>query len=164
MKLKHIPLALSVGIIATLWTYASIKMGWPTWAAFVSWAFFFVAGGDTKAIMKASVPLICGVLFGYASLYGLKAGEGDVANMGIAVGVGVAAAILVIMTNWPVFALAPAAFGAFAVFFAVLFGGATGHTDVFNFTHVIITICTLLIGVGLGWLSTAIPGMVAKGA
>lgn len=157
MKIKHIPLSLSVGIIAAAWTYASIKWGLPTWAAFVSWAFFFVAGGDTKAIMKASVPLTCGVIAGYLSLYGLSAAG----EMGVSVAVGVAAAILVILTNWGPFALAPAAFSAFAVFFAVVFGKFV-NPEMFAPANVYITLLTLFIGVGLGWVSTAVPGMLGK--
>lgn len=30
MKLKFVPLSLSVGVLAAIWTYLSIKLGWPT--------------------------------------------------------------------------------------------------------------------------------------
>jgi Protein of unknown function (DUF1097) len=160
VSLKHGPLAVSVGIVAVAWTYASIKLGWPTWAAFVSWAFFFVAGGDAKAVMKAGVPTIMGVLFGYLSLYGLTPG-GEAGNVGVSIAVGAAALILVMMTNWPAFALAPAAFGAFAVFFAVTFGHFKSP-DVFAFANVFYSLLTLLIGIGLGFLSTSIPALFTK--
>lgn len=160
MKLKFGPLALSVGILAAIWTYASIKLGLSTWAAFVGWAFYFVAGGNAKAIMKAGVPTLVGVVFGYLALYGLKL-EGEAAIIGIAVAVGVAALILVVMMNWAPFALAPAAFGSFAVFFAFTFGQFQSK-DLFSLDNVLFSLLALLIGIGLGYLSTSIPAWFTK--
>ncbi len=159
MKLKFIPLALSVGILATIWTYASIKLGLPTWAGFVGWAFYFVAGGDFKAIQKAVLPIIVGVLFGYASLYGLKLG-GETGVIGISVAVGVAALVLVVLMNWSAFALAPAAFAAFASFFAFAFASK----DMFVIDNIIYTLITLIIGVVVGYLSTTLPTWFSKPA
>jgi hypothetical protein len=160
VRLRYGPLALSVGILATAWTYASIKLAWPTWAAFVSWAFFFVAGGDAKAAVKTGVPTLVGVLMGYLSLYGLKFG-GETGIVAISVAVGVAALLLVVMMNWKPFALAPAAFGAFAVFFAFTFGQFKTK-DVFALDNVVYCLLTLAIGIALGYLSTAIPAWLAR--
>jgi hypothetical protein len=162
VKLKFGPLALSVGILAAIWTYASLKLGLSTWAAFVGWAFFFVAGGDTKAIMKAAVPTVVGVVFGYLALYGLKLG-GEMALIGVAVTVGVAALILVVLMNWAPFALAPAAFASFAVFFAFTLGQFQSK-DTFSLDNVLFSLLALLIGVALGWLSTSIPTWISKPA
>ncbi|MBI5303934.1 MAG: DUF1097 domain-containing protein [Chloroflexi bacterium] len=159
MKLKFVPLALSVGVLATAWTYASVKLGLPTWAAFVGWAFFFVAGGDAKAMMKAGVPTLVGVLFGYAALYGLKL-NGEAGVIGVSVAVGVAALVLVIMMNWETFALAPAAFAAFASFFAFAFASK----DVFALDNILYTLITLVIGIVLGYLSATIPAWFTKPA
>ncbi len=157
MKLKFGPLALSVGVLAAIWTYASIKLGLSTWAAFVGWALFFVAGADTKAITKAGVPIIVGVVFGYLSLYGLKLG-GELGFVGVAVAVGVAASILVLLMNWAPTALAPAAVASFATFF----GFALVKTDVFDLNNVLFSLLALLIGVALGWLSTSLPTWISK--
>ena len=159
MKLKFGPLALSVGILAAIWTYASLKLGLSTWAAFVGWAFFFVAGGDTKAIMKAGVPIIVGVVFGYLSLYGLKLG-GELGVIGVSVAVGVAALILILLMNWAPTALAPAAVAAFATFF----GFTLVKTDVFDLSNVLFSLLALLIGVALGWLSVSLPTWISKPA
>jgi hypothetical protein len=159
MKLKFGPLALSVGILAAIWTFASIKLGLSTWAAFVGWALFFVAGGDSKAIMKAGVPIVVGVLFGYVSLYGLKLG-GDMAVIGVSVAVGVAALILILLMNWAPTALAPAAVAGFATFF----GFTLVQTDVFDINHVVFTLLALAIGLVLGFVSVSLPAMFTKPA
>jgi len=159
MKLKFIPLSLSVGILAAIWTYAAIKLGLPVWAGFVGWAFYFVAGGDAKALMKAGVPTVVGVLFGYVALYGLKLG-GEAGVIGVSVAVGVAALILVVLMNWAAFALAPAAFAAFASFFAF----TLVKQDVFAVENIVYTLITLIIGLVLGYLSTSIPAWFTKPA
>jgi hypothetical protein len=160
VKIQNVPLSLSVGILATLWTYASVTLGWPTWAAFISWAFFFVAGADAKAIIKAGFPILVGVLFGYACLYGLKLGEGGIGVLGVSIAVGVAAFLLVLLMNWEPLALASAAFGGFAVFFAFTFGYSGGN--IFALSNVGYSLLTLFIGLGLGYLSVSIPGWIGK--
>ncbi|MBI5565544.1 MAG: DUF1097 domain-containing protein [Chloroflexi bacterium] len=159
MKLKFGPLALSVGVLAAIWTYASIKLGLSTWAAFVGWALFFVAGADTKALSKAGVPIVVGVLFGYLSLYGLKL-EGEMAFIGVSVAVGVAALLLILLMNWAPTALAPAAVAGFATFF----GFTLVKTDVFDLNHVLFTLLALAIGLALGWLSVSLPAWFSKPA
>ncbi|MGC9335398.1 MAG: DUF1097 domain-containing protein [Anaerolineae bacterium] len=160
MKLKFIPLSLVVGVLAALWTYVSIKLGWPTWAAFIGWAFFFVAGGDDKAVLKAGLPTVVGVIFGYFALYGLKL-QGELGVIGISILVGIAALLLVLLMNWEPMALAPAAFAAFAAFFAFTFG--MFKTDNFwAFDNILFTLLGLLIGIGLGWASVKITALVEK--
>lgn len=162
MKLKFIPLSLSCGILAALWTYASIKLGWPTWAAFIGWALFFVAGGDTKALWKAGLPAIVGVLFGHVALYGLKLpGEIGGGVIGISVIVGIAALLLVLLMNWAPMALASAAFAAFAAFFAFTFGKFKGD-NFFTIANIYYTLLGLLLGLSLGWLSVTIPALFQK--
>ncbi|MGQ9600802.1 MAG: DUF1097 domain-containing protein [Anaerolineae bacterium] len=161
MKLKFVPLSLSVGILAAIWTWVSIKLGWPTWAGFIGWAFFFVAGGDAKALWKAGLPMIVGVIFGYLCLYGLKL-SGELGIVAISLLVGLAALILVLLMNWEPMALAPASFCGFATFFAFTFG--TFKSDnFFAFANIGYTLLGLLIGLGLGWLSVTIPAQFQKG-
>jgi hypothetical protein len=161
MNLKNIPLSISVGILAALWTYISIKMSLPTWSSFVSWGFFFVAGADTKAFVKAGAPILAGVVFGYLTLYGLKVGTDGTPVIALALAVGLAALLLVIMMSWELFALAPAAFGAFAVFFAYVFGKPAVE-DIYSLTNVWIVILTQGIGLVLGSLSVFLPTLFAK--
>ena len=161
MNLKNIPLSISVGILAALWTYMSIKMALPTWSSFVSWGFFFVAGADTKAFIKAGAPILAGVLFGYLCIYALKVGTDETPVIALALAVGLAALLLVIMMTWELFALAPAAFGAFAVFFAYVFGKPAAE-DIYSLTNVWIVILTQAIGLVLGYLSVFLPTLFAK--
>ncbi|OYT99938.1 MAG: hypothetical protein CFE40_01015 [Burkholderiales bacterium PBB1] len=161
MALKNVPLSISVGILATLWTYLSIKMSLPTWSSFVSWAFFFVAGADTKAFIKAGAPILAGVVFGYLTLFGLKVGSGGTPVIAISLAVGLAALLLVIMMGWELFALTPAAFGAFAVFFAYVFG-KPAVDDIYSLTNVWIVVLTQGIGLLLGYLSVFLPTLFAK--
>ena len=150
-KPQFVPLSLSVGVLAALWTYASIKLGLPTWAGFIGWAFFFVAGADTKAIIRAGIPILVGVLFGHASLYGLKLG-GEPGIVGISIVVGVAALVLVLLMNWEPLALATASFGGFAVFFAFTFGKFASE-DPFAFANIGYSLLTLFICIVLGYLA-----------
>ena len=163
MTIKNIPLSISVGILATLWTYISIKTSLPTWSSFVSWAFFFVAGADTKAFIKAGAPIIAGVVFGYLCIYALKVGTGDTPVIAISLAVGLAALLLVIMMSWDLFALTPAAFGAFAVFFAYVFGKPAAD-DIYSLTNVWIVLLTQGVGLVLGYLSVFLPTLFAKKA
>lgn len=161
MNLKNIPLSISVGFLAALWTYVSIKMGLPTWSSFVSWAFFFVAGADTKAFIKAGAPIVAGVVFGYLAIYALKVGSGETPVIAVALAVGLAALLLVVMMSWELFALTPAAFGAFAVFFAYIFGKPVAE-DIYSLTNVWIVLLTQAVGLVLGYLSVFLPTLFAK--
>ena len=157
----NIPLSLSVAILAALWTYVSLKMGLPTWSAFVSWGFFFVAGADTKAFVKAGAPIIAGAVFGYLCIYALKVGSGDMPVIAVSVAVGLAALLLVLMMSMELFALTPAAFGAFAVFFAYVFGKPAVE-DIYSLTNVGIVLLTQGIGLIRGYLSVFLPTLFAK--
>jgi len=159
VKLKNVPLAISVGILAAIWTWVSLVLKLPTWAAFIGWAFFFVAGADTAALWKAGLPAIVGVLFGHLALYGLNLG-GAAGSIGISVLVGLAALILVLLGNWAPMALTPCAFGCFAAFFAFAFGFSGGKFFAFN--NILFTLVGLLIGIILGWVSVKLPGLFAK--
>jgi hypothetical protein len=161
VKLKFVPLAVSCGILAGLWTYASIKLGLPTWAGFVGWAFFFVAGADAKAIIKAGFPTLVGVLLGHVALYGLNLGEGELGIVGISVMVVLCAFVLILLMNWEPLALATAAFGSFAVFFAFTFGQFKSE-NFFAFANILYPLLGLFIGIILGYLSAAIPGWIGK--
>jgi hypothetical protein len=160
VKLKYVPLSIVVGILAAIWTWVSIKLSLPTWAGFMGWAFFFVAGSDTAAIWKASLPGTAGVILGHLSLYGLKLG-GEMGYIGLSVLVGLAALILVLAMNWAPMALAPAGFVWFAAFFAYVFG-APRDPNVFAFVNILYPLAGLLIGVALGWASVKITALVEK--
>jgi hypothetical protein len=159
MRLKYVALSISIGILAALWTYVSIKLKLPTWAGFIGWAFFFVAGSNAAAILKAGFPMLLGVLLGHVALYGLKLG-GELGFVGISILVGICALVLVLLMNWKPLELASAAFCAFAAFFAFTFGQF--KTDnFFSFQNILYTLIGLFVGILLGYVSVMIPAWLA---
>ena len=133
-----LPLALVIGVLAFLWCEFALNFTfhWVTDgdlgnglalpsnfhlvvpAAFVSWGFFFAAGGDRIAFRKV---VIASVVGGLAAL-GAMAGASKTAPLpdfwGIALWVGIFAIVLVLMSAAGDWHYIPASFGAFAsVFF-----------------------------------------------
>lgn len=133
-----LPLALVIGVLAFLWCEFALNFTfhWVTDgdlgnglalpssfhlivpAAFVSWGFFFAAGGDLGAFRKV---VIASVVGGLAAL-GAMAGASKTAALpdfwGIALWVGIFAIVLVLISAAGDWHYIPATFGAFAsVFF-----------------------------------------------
>jgi len=141
-----LPLALSIGILAGIWTFFSATFSLLTWPAFVGWALFFAAGGNKNAIVKAGCPIICGVILGHLSILATPyLGS----TFGLAIAVTIIAIIMVMVSPISVLAFVPAQFAACASYF-----GAGG-----KFVPVIIP---LLIGVILGYISAVIPELLAS--
>jgi hypothetical protein len=133
-----LPLAVSVGILAFLWTWVALNFTfhWVTDgdlgnglslpanfhlivpAAFVAWAMFFAAGGDNEAAKKVAIANV----FGAAAAFVVLWGAGELADLpdfwSIALLVAVMAALLVVLGGLGDWFFIPATFGAFAsVFF-----------------------------------------------
>lgn len=140
------PLSLSIGILAGIWTYLSVILGWLTWPAFVGWAIFFFAGGNKEALVKAFPPLLTGLILGYLTVQANTALSGDTLILSILVVV--LAFIMTFMMNVPLLATAPAAFAAAAVYFGV---GDPFKAGI-----------PLIIGLLLGLVSVWIPGLFVK--
>jgi hypothetical protein len=141
-----LPLAISVGALAGIWTYLSGTIGVLTWPAFIGWAFFFVAGGKSATVHKAALPLASGALLGWLAV-AMSPYLG--AATGVPIGVAIVAAIMVLMGNIPLFALIPAQFVGAAVFFGA---GA----------DLMATLISLAIGLVIGIISVAIPELLPK--
>lgn len=137
--MKLFGLALSIAVLAGVWTFVSPLIAVLTWPAFVGWAFFFVAGGDAKAIYKAGAPLISGVILGWLGVLA----SSNLGMIGLAIAVAVIAFIMVMMANVDLFSVIPAQFAACASFFGV--GDFTA------------TLIPLVIGVLLGYISAMLP-------
>ncbi|KKM11469.1 hypothetical protein SY88_08630 [Clostridiales bacterium PH28_bin88] len=140
-----LPLALSIGILAGIWTYVSGITGLLTWPAFVGWALFFAAGGDKNAIVKTGAPIICGVILGYLSVV---AAPYLGSALGLAIAVTIIAIIMVMLSPVSIFTFVPAQFAAAASFFGA---GA----------QFVPAIVPLLLGVLFGYLSAVLPGIFA---
>ena len=198
-----LPLAAAVGILAFVWTWVALNFTfhWVTSgdlgngldlpasfhlilpAAFVSWAMYFAAGGDNTAARKVAIANVFGAV---AALIVMWLGS-EIAGLpdfwGIALGVGVSAAVLVALGALGDWFFIPGTFGAFAsVFFwwiatgldkwapagggvgnsvkalgdpATAGAGAFGGVISTPYGWVFLNILvTLTIGVGLGMLST----------
>jgi hypothetical protein len=204
-----LPLAAAVGILAFLWTWVALNFTfhWVTSgdlgnglhlpsnfhlivpAAFVSWAMFFAAGGDNAAAKNVAIANVFGAV-GALLVMWIAPAIADLPDFwALALGVGVAAAILVVLGGLGSWFFIPGTFGAFAsVFFwwiatgldnwapggggtgnslAALAHPATAGAGAFGgvistpFFWVFVSIlATLTIGVGLGMLSTRLAALL----
>jgi hypothetical protein len=202
------PLAAAVGILAFLWTWLALNFTfhWVTSgdlgnglalpsnfhlivpAAFVSWAMYFAAGGDNTAAGKVAIANVFGAVAALVVMWGTP----KIADLpdfwGIALGVGVFAAVLVALGSLGDWFFIPGTFGAFAsVFFwwiatgldnwapggggaantvkalanpATAGAGAFGGVLSTPIGWVFVSIlATLTIGVGLGMLSSRLAAL-----
>jgi hypothetical protein len=203
-----LPLAAAVGILAFLWTWLALNFSFH-WvssgdlgngldlpanfqlivpAAFVSWAMFFAAGGDNTAAGKVAIANVFGAVAALVVMWGTP----QIADLpdfwGIALGVGVLAAVLVALAALGDWFFIPGTFGAFAsVFFywiatgldnwapggggvgnsvkalgdpATAGAGAFGGVISTPYGWVFVSIlATLTVGVGLGMLSTRLAAL-----
>lgn len=144
--MQLLPISLSIGILAGIWTYVSITYGLLPWPAFVGWAIFFFAGANKEALTKTLPPVIVGLVLGYATVQLNTALAGNTVILSILVVV--LAFLLTFMMNIPWLATAPAAFAMVAVYFGV---GDPLKAGI-----------PLIIGLLLGYVSVWIPGLFAK--
>lgn len=144
--MQLLPISLSIGILAGIWTYVSVVFGLLTWPAFVGWAVFFFAGGNKEALGKALPPVLVGLILGYLTVLANTALNGDTLILSILVTV--LAFLMTFMMNIPLLATAPAAFAMAATYFGV---GDPIKAGI-----------PLIIGLLLGYISVWIPGLFAK--
>jgi len=145
--MQLIPLSLSIGILAAIWTYVSSTFGLLTWPAFVGWALFFLAGANKEALSKNVPPMLSGVILGHICVLVYNAISGSVIIL--ALFVGVIAFVMTFMMNIPAFATAPAAFASCATYF--------GAGDPIK------AAVPLLIGLFLGIVSVMLPELFKTG-
>lgn len=85
---------ITIGILAGLWTWASLSFGLLTWAAFLSWGSFFAVGGKVDGLKKGLLANVSGVVWGWLILQAatfLAGYVGQPIAFGIAVALGAAA-------------------------------------------------------------------------
>lgn len=113
---------ITIGILAGLWTYASLTLGLVTWAAFLSWASFYAAGGKLDGLKKAAASNLAGVVWGFLMLQAatfLGSRIGQVPAFGLAVGIGAAA--ICWEARFALLGFIPGAFFGCAGFFGAAF-------------------------------------------
>lgn len=113
-----IGIGIAVGVLAGLWTQASIELGLITWVAFTAWATFFAAGGGKDGVVQGLAANLSGVAWAYlASLFLEQATW----NGAVAVAVTVLGVVLCLQAALPLLSFIPGAFIGTAVFFGTGF-------------------------------------------
>lgn len=108
-------IGLSVGILAGVWTYASVELALITWVAFIAWACFFAAGGGTEGLQKGLAANLAGVFWGWIVSLGLTTISDS--TLALAILVTVIGTILCLEAAWPPLSFIPGGFAGTAVFF-----------------------------------------------
>lgn len=147
-----VALSISVAILAGIWTWAAGQFGLLAWPGFVSWAIFFAAGGDVKAIMKALVPAATGMIMGLIVIQIMPSFPGA---WYLPVAVTIAAFILVMISRYSIFAFVPAAFAGCATYFGAL--GTKTSLPIIAAAFIPFAICIFL-----GYISAILPGLIKK--
>jgi hypothetical protein len=134
---NYVGVAVSIGVLAGVWTQVSTSLGLVTWVAFVIWAGYFAAGGGRDGFVRVLASALSGVLYGWLAVWFAT----NVSVPGaLAIAVGVIAALMCLQAGWHWLSFIPGAFfGA-----ASLFGNAV---DVWP------TVLAIAIGAVLGWAS-----------
>ena len=112
-------IGISVGVLAGLWTYASVELALITWVAFVAWACFFAAGGGTTGLAKGLAANVAGVFWGWVISQGLE--NVSASTLALALMVTVVGFILCVEAALPLLSFIPGGFAGTAVFFGTGF-------------------------------------------
>lgn len=158
-------LALSVGILAFVWTWFTVATAGTlyiaVWITFISWAAFFLTGGEKKTILVGMIPLVTGAIYGYLCILVMNLIVPAFNVALIAFLVGLAAFCIVMMMSIPMFKSGPSQFLGFAAYFGALFGQAFGP-DVPPELVLVYTAISLVAGVLVGLVSVTLPKLVQK--
>ncbi|GAB3668232.1 DUF1097 domain-containing protein [Nocardioides korecus] len=137
--------AISVGVLAGLWTFVSVELTLVTWVAFVAWACFFAAGGGTGGLAKGLAANVAGVFWGWVISQGLD--HVSKSTLALSVMVTVIAFILCLEAALPLLSFIPGGFAGTAVFFGTAFD-LTG------------TLVAVVAGALLGFASEFLAGKI----
>lgn len=143
---NNIGIAVSIGVLAAVWTEVSVVAGLVTWVAFLAWACFFAAGGGATGFQRGLAANASGLVYGWlvAGFIGIATFEGA-----LAIGVGVVAALMCLQAGWPPLSFIPGAFVGAAAYFGTAF----------SFWP---TAIALVAGALLGWASALIGGRLQE--
>lgn len=108
-------IGISVGLLAGIWTYASIELTLITWVAFIAWACFFAAGGGTTGFAKGLAANVAGVFWGWVVSQGIE--NVSSSTLALALMVTVVGFILCVEAALPLLSFIPGGFAGTAVFF-----------------------------------------------
>jgi hypothetical protein len=112
-------IGISVGVLAGLWTFASVELTLITWVAFVAWACFFAAGGGTTGLAKGLAANLAGIFWGWVISQGLETISAS--TLALALMVTVVGFVLCVEAALPLLSFIPGGFAGTAVFFGTGF-------------------------------------------
>lgn len=112
-------IGISVGVLAGIWTFASVELTLITWVAFVAWACFFAAGGGTTGLAKGLAANLAGIFWGWVIGQGLDTISAS--TLALALMVTVVGFILCVEAALPLLSFIPGGFAGTAVFFGTGF-------------------------------------------
>ena len=112
-------IGISVGVLAGVWTFASVELTLITWVAFVAWACFFAAGGGTTGLAKGLAANLAGIFWGWAISQGLETISAS--TLALALMVTVVGFVLCVEAALPLLSFIPGGFAGTAVFFGTGF-------------------------------------------
>ncbi|MBL0748426.1 DUF1097 domain-containing protein [Nocardioides baculatus] len=112
-------IGISVGVLAGIWTFASVELTLITWVAFVAWACFFASGGGTTGLAKGLAANLAGIFWGWAISQGLE--TIGASTLALALMVTVVGFVLCVEAALPLLSFIPGGFAGTAVFFGTGF-------------------------------------------
>lgn len=134
---NYLGVGVSIGVLAAVWTQASVELGLITWVGFVAWATYFAAGGGATGLRNGLLANLSGVVYGWLVAQFLTVATFPGA---LAVAVGVIALAMCLQAGFAPLSFIPGAFVGAASFFGTQFALWP-------------TVLALVIGAALGWLS-----------
>jgi hypothetical protein len=156
MKPLH-AIAVSVGILVWVWTFASLTYLEPrvlTWVTFLTWASFYAAGGGTQGLVRSIASGIVGVLASAAVVWiDLQLGLGPHHLLVLSLLLGILGLFLCAVSALPLLSCIPAGFIGAAAFF-----GAGAPLD----ARLAPVLCSIVIGALLGLASQRLAGALTK--
>lgn len=141
---NYLGVGISIGVLAGVWTQASLELNLVTWVAFVAWACFYAAGGGREGFTRGLAANLSGAVWGYLVSLLVKQ---VTFNGALAIAVAVIAFAMCVQASVPLLSFIPGAFAGAASFFG------TG----FDLTG---TVLALALGAGLGWLSAVLAARI----
>lgn len=115
---NYVGVAVSIGVLAAAWTQVSVWLGLITWVGFLAWACYFAAGAGRDGLVRGLASNLSGAVYGWlvAAFIGYATFSG-----GLAIGVGVIAALMCLQASWSPLSFIPGAFVGAAAYFGTAF-------------------------------------------
>lgn len=115
---NYLGIAISIGVLAAVWTQASVSLKLVTWVAFAAWACYFAAGGGRAGFQKGLAANLSGLIYGWLVAAFIAAVSFPGA---LAISVGVVAALMCLQAGLPLLSFIPGAFVGAAAYFGTAF-------------------------------------------